>query len=47
VTTVRPCGDSGATTKVEVEINRGRDVDEKEKIMGMSHAHYFLAINFL
>jgi len=31
VTTVRPCGSGGATTKVEVESNRCKDVDEKKK----------------
>jgi hypothetical protein len=40
------CGSGGALVEIEVESSRCRDVDEK-KIMGRSHAHYFLVINFL
>jgi hypothetical protein len=31
MTTSRPCGGGGATTKVEVESSRCRNVDEKKK----------------
>jgi hypothetical protein len=31
MTIARPCGDGGATTKIEVESNMCRDVDEKKK----------------
>jgi hypothetical protein len=31
VTTTRPCGGGGATTKVEMENNRCKDANEKKK----------------